>query len=219
MRLIHTSDTHGRFNPLLGIWDYVVHSGDFCPNFNHGINLESYYQQEWLESKTEEIKNWIHGKPFLFCLGNHDYLSPGTFEKVLRAGGVEAYDLTDKTVLFDGMNFYGFPYVPPINGRYAYELGVPEMTERVDALISESEKNYIDIVVAHCPIGGCLDLDSHQNMRFGNQVMTTALDYKWDKNKLPQAYLCGHIHSAHGVTIRNGVLVSNAATYQNIISL
>jgi Icc-related predicted phosphoesterase len=47
--------------------------------------------------------------------------------------------------------------------------------------------------------------------------MVNALDYKINKDMMPMAYLCGHIHESHGLTVRNGILVSNAAvTYQII---
>jgi Icc-related predicted phosphoesterase len=218
-RIKHVSDTHGKFPRLMGNFDIVVHSGDFCPNFVYGINTESYHQEVWLKSKIAEIEEWTLGKPLYFVLGNHDYISPAVFEATLRAHKIEAYDLTDKIVTHAGLNFYGFPYVPPINGKYAYELNAEQMAERIDAMVAVGNSTYIDVIVAHCPPAGCLDLCFNQHMRFGNSGLSNGLDYKFSKDMLPSALLVGHIHTSHGITMRNGVLVSNAATSQYTLEL
>lgn len=219
MRIIHVSDTHGKFPELKGYGQVVVHSGDFCPDFICNDNQPAYYQEIWLKEKVVQIKNWLNGRPLLFCLGNHDHISPTVFEKVLKDAGIEAYDLTEKVVVYGSVNFYGFPYVPTINGKYAYECNIYQMQDRVDAMLAVTEVMYIDVIVAHCPPANCLDYDHYQDRHFGNTSLTQALDYKWSRDMLPQAILVGHIHSNNGVTIKNGVLISNAATTQNIIEI
>lgn len=225
MRILQLSDTHGNF-PKLGAsacvkrhFDAVVHCGDFFPNCNGGSLQQAAYQYGWIKEKIIRFKNWIQQKPYLFVLGNHDFMDAELLEEFLRKNGVDAYNLTEKVVSLGGVNFYGFPFVPPINGHFNYEKNAVEMADRVDAMIGVMNTTYIDVIVAHCPPGGILDYSTWQNQRFGNSQMTTALDYKIPKDMMPQAYLCGHIHENHGVTVKNGVLISNAATVQHFIEI
>ncbi len=222
-RIFHVSDTHGHFKPMSGYADIVVHSGDFCsdrgPMFSGNRSNLAIEQEKWLTLTAGTIKDWINGRPFFFVLGNHDFICPKRFEEILRAAGIDAHDLTEKVVSYGSINFYGFPYVPTINGKYAYECNVEQMSDRVDAMMAVAEVSYIDIVVAHCPPANCLDYCFHQYQHFGNTVLATALDYKWSRDMLPQAMLVGHIHTSNGITLRNGVLISNAATTRNIIEV
>lgn len=219
MRIHHVSDTHGHFKDLKGYADIIVHSGDFCPDLTAIYSDRAKLQEEWLKLTRGTIKKWLNGKSLFFVLGNHDFISPKIFEQILRDAGIDAHDLTEKVVSYANTNFYGFPYVPPINGKFAYELGIPQMEDRVQAMQDVAKVSYIDVVVAHCPPHGCLDYCFHQYQRFGNSVLSNALDYKWDEDLLPQALLVGHIHTSNGITMRNGVLVSNAATSQNIVEI
>jgi len=221
MRLCHVSDTHGGFPRLHGRYDAVIHTGDFFPNSHHVMAgnkvREELFQMEWLHNHISELKQQLQGHPFLYVLGNHDFVHPAKMEALLQAEGVQAIDLTDKLVNHQGVNFYGFPYVPTIGGNmWNYEKAIPEMQDEVEKLVEVMNKTYVDVLAAHAPIYKCLDL-SYANLILGNSVMANALDFKLNQGMQPMAYLCGHIHEAHGLTLRNGMLVSNAAiTYQII---
>lgn len=221
MRLCHVSDTHGGFPRLHGRYDAVVHSGDFFPNSHHVMTgnkvQEAVFQMNWLESHVSDMKQQLQGHPYLFVLGNHDFLNPDMVEHFLNSEGVKAINLTDKVVTHGGVNFYGFPYVPAIGGNtWNYEREIPEMQVDVDRMVEVLNKTYVDVVVAHAPIHKCLDL-SYSNQVLGSTVIANALDYKLNKEMQPMCYLHGHIHEAHGLSMRNGMLVSNAAvTYQII---
>lgn len=221
MRLCHVSDTHGGFPRLHGRYDVVVHTGDLFPNSHHvmvGNKVqEAVFQMQWLENHISDFKQQLQGHPFLFVLGNHDFAHPAKMEALLNAEGIQAIDLTDKIVTYQGVNFYGFPYVPAIGGNtWNYERNVMEMQDEIDKLVPVLNSTYVDILACHAPIYQCLDL-SYGNQILGNSVMANALDYKISKDMTPATYLCGHIHEAHGLSVRNGMLVSNAAvTYQII---
>lgn len=221
LRLCHVSDTHGGFPRLHGRYDAVIHTGDFFPNSHHvqtGNKVqEAIFQMNWLESHVADLKQQLQGHPYLFVLGNHDFVRPEMVEQFLNSEGVQAIDLTDKIVTHQGVNFYGFPYVPTIGGNmWNYEKAIPEMQEEVDKMVEVLNKTYVDVLACHAPIYKCLDL-SYANQILGNSVMAHALDYKLSKDMMPTTYLCGHIHEAHGLTLHNGMLVSNAAiTYQII---
>lgn len=221
MRICHVSDTHGKFPRLYGRYDVIVHTGDLFPNSHHVYNdkpKEMSFQYQWLKDNVNEMKSWLQGHPFLYVPGNHDFLTSSLMEFELRQIGVEAFDLTDKLLTFQGVNFYGFPYVPSINGMWNYERGIPEMQQEVDKMVEVLNKTYVDVLACHGPPYKMLDL-TMGNEIVGNQVMNTALDYKISKDMIPAYYLCGHIHEANGVSVRDGMVVSNAATTMQIIEV
>ena len=222
MRALHVSDTHGQLPRLYGRFDVVIHTGDLFPNSHHVMQgnrvAEALFQHQWLQDELASFKKWLGGHPFYYVPGNHDFLASALMEQELAAEGIKVHDLTDKLLTFEGVNFYGFPYVPAINGMWNYEREIPEMQVEADKMVEELNKTYVDVLVCHAPLYKCLDL-SMSNQLLGSTVISDALDYKVSKDMQPTHYLCGHIHEAHGVTIRNGMLVSNAATTQHIIEV
>lgn len=217
---MHISDTHSRFIHLHGAFNAVIHTGDFFPDSHHlgaGDKVASAkFQLQWLRDNISEMKKWLQGHPFLFILGNHDFASPDVMEAELNFEGIKAINLTDKIVTFEGINFYGFPYVPAINGMFNYEREVPEMQIEVDKMVTELNNTYVEVLACHAPIYNCLDLTG-DNRNLGSRVIADALDYKINEEMQPTYYLHGHIHAAHGIKMRNDMLVSNAATTQHII--
>ena len=125
MRLLHISDTHGKFPKLEGRFDTVVHTGDFFPNsvnvYSSNKTAEMLFQEEWLERQATNVKNWLRGYPFLFVLGNHDFIMPHRMEELLNLYGIKTYSLHEKVITHENVNFYGFPYIPYINGMWNYE--------------------------------------------------------------------------------------------------
>lgn len=227
MRLVHCSDSHGKFEVLKGYFDAVVHSGDMLadgPRRKDKFNLVTYeekahWQHNWVKNHIPDFKLWINNKPFFFTFGNHDFMDPKLFEDLLRDNGIKAYCLHDKIVTHEGVNFYGFPYIPYINGLWAYEEFIPEMSKRLDTMVEVLNKSYVDCIVAHCPPADKLSFDFVHGRNYGNTVMCNALDYKIEKEFLPAYYLTGHIHSAHAISNRNGMIISNAATTQHILEV
>jgi Icc-related predicted phosphoesterase len=222
MRIMHLSDTHGRFPRLYGRFDVVLHTGDLFPNSHHvgsNKNAEMGFQLQWLRDSIPEMKAQLQGHPLLYVPGNHDFLHSSLMEFELRAAGLDnVFDLTDKLFTFRGVNFYGFPYVPAINGMWNYEREIPEMEKEVDKMVEACNKTHVDVLACHAPVYKCLDL-SMGNQILGSTVIANALDYKIARDMQPTHYLCGHIHEAHGTAVRNGMLFSNAATTQQIIEI
>ena len=222
-RILHISDTHGKFPKLFGRYDIVVHSGDMLSNsyavMNRNITQEIAHQLDWLTQNLNTFKTWLHGTPFLFIPGNHDFLHPDIIEQTLNAAGIKAINLTDKRVVYENISLYGFPYIPEIGGNmWNYEREIPEMNIEVNNMLNVINKDYTDIIVAHAPLYQILDL-TNGNYITGNTVMSNALDFKLNKDMIPSYYLHGHIHEAHGITIRNNMLISNAATTFHTIEI
>lgn len=218
MRILHVSDTHGGLPRLHGTFDLIIHSGDFFPDMTTDRTKSMALQLDWMSRHMSDINQWLQGTPMLFVLGNHDWLHPELMEQTLQSEGIKATSLHNKIVNYQGLNFYGFPYVPVINGMFNYECGIDGMTEEVDAMVSVLNEHYVDILVAHAPMYKVLDL-TRGNVNIGSTVISNAFDYKLKKEMVPTHYLCGHCHEANGITIHNGMLVSNAACTYHVIEV
>jgi Icc-related predicted phosphoesterase len=222
MRLCHVSDTHGGFPRLYGRYDVIVHTGDLFPN-SYAVSTgnrtqEMMFQDMWLKDNINNFKSWLQGHPFLYVPGNHDFLHPDRMEHILRGEGINVVGLTDKLATFQGVNFYGFPYVPYINGAWNYERQLPEMQQESDKMVAALNQTKVDILCCHAPLYGVLDLN-YNNESFGSTVIANALDYKIAPDMIPDVLLFGHIHEAAGIAMRNGLLCSNAATTYQIIEI
>jgi Icc-related predicted phosphoesterase len=215
MKIIHISDCHG-WLPELPEGDIIISSGDFLPNKNRTIgypDVEPEFQRDWIRRHLDSLNEWLGGRPFLFCSGNHDFIDP-TIE--LKQHGIKAICLDNVLVEFRGLQFYGFPYVPPI-GFWNWEANDNEMAQHLDriATILKTANQKLDILVAHCPPGGILD--EHVGLNKGNNILTNYLYMNIIK---PKYLLFGHIHSQGGkVETFNDIVVSNAATKVNIIEI
>jgi len=225
--LLHFSDSHGRVpTPGPVEYDIVVCSGDLLPDYyprkaeRERLNLpwalpaSPARQEQWLKTQLEKFKTLTRGKPFLFTPGNHDFYDP---VPMLCEAGVDAHNLTERVVEIAGIRFYGFPYVPWAGGAFNYELKPPEMQTKIEALIALLNQDAIDVLVAHCPPYKMFDR-AKNGLECGNMRMAKLL-VEMPEEKLPKAYLCGHVHSDAGDGRFRGMYVSNAATKMRLIPI
>lgn len=210
VRLCHVSDTHGRLEPLRGSFDAVVSSGDFLPNRTFGTAvIEQSFQPCWIEDNADKLRTWIGDKPLLMTSGNHDFVSASYF---LRQIGINAVNLDDHRVEFEGLIFYGFPWVPHFTGQWNYESDSRELEARTNAIDLEG----VDVLVAHSPLYGVRDMN-RDGERCGSRPMRNLLQ---EASHVPTHYLCGHIHESAGIQAwSRGITVSNAACTQHILTL
>jgi Icc-related predicted phosphoesterase len=213
LKLIHVSDTHGTLPLLMGDASLVVHSGDGLPNQTRGGPGEPEFQRHWVRANAERFRAWLDGRTLLYCRGNHDFICPC---ETLNQFDIDARPLTNRRQVYDGVQFYGFPYVNPIAGEWFGELDFPDMCHALAPVLGMIDDGEIDVLVAHAPPYGILDLAS-PGQRHGNRVMADAFAYKL--TRVPKLYLCGHIHEAHGTSECLGVTVSNAATTQRVLEV
>ena len=215
-KICHISDTHGKFPKLNGNFDIILHTGDFFPKSVYrqagNFDKEKEFEIYWLYENLNIIKKWLT-KPFLFVLGNHDFVPPSFFQNILNEANIEAYNLHDKIFSYHDYNFYGFPYVNYINGNFKYELNQFEMFDKVKEFEFLANQAYIDVIAAHSPVYNILDSG------FGNVHMANALFYGIHRDLKPKLYACGHIHESHGILTYKDIIYSNAATIQNIIEI
>lgn len=207
-RILHISDTHGGLPTLRGEFDVVVHSGDFLPNrsFGHRV-VEETFQCAWIENNAARLRAWLDDKPLLLTHGNHDFVDAAP---ILRSLGIDAHCLDNRKHTFNGISFYGFPYVPYFRGVWNFECTQHELEVRTETMDLEG----VDVLVAHSPIYGLLDRNA-EGTRCGSKPMRRFLE---SSAHVPSWYLCGHIHEAAGYKRwKRDIDVSNAACDQRVI--
>jgi Icc-related predicted phosphoesterase len=223
MRIAHCSDTHGRFLPIKEkCIDVIVHSGDFHPDppWEKGCKKEvvAAWQKQWVEDNIEMLKSWVFGRPLRFCSGNHNQQNGFDLEEQLKSHGIDAACLDDKLVSFQGVSFYGFPYIDFVSGWHAYEMEDDrEMQEKLDLMIEAANASYIDCLVIHQPPWKILDKDLRNGLHWGNKLLNDALFRDIKKEMRPQWAFIGHCHSARGITIEQDIVFVNSATTYHII--
>ncbi len=226
--IFHFSDSHGRVPnvPDSIAFDVVVCSGDLGPdrypkkeerlrlNLPYAMPASPARQEAWFKTQLDKFRALVRGKPFLFVPGNHDFYDP---VPMLREAGIDAHNLTDDIVTVGGLRFYGFPYVPWCGGAWNYELTPQGMAMKVAEVVCALEDGMFDVLVAHCPPYKMLDR-AKNGQDCGNPFMLKALT-DLPENKLPKAYLCGHVHQSSGDGQFRGMYVSNAATKMRLIPI
>lgn len=213
MRILHLSDTHGRMPELERDFDVVVHSGDLLPNRSYGIRpIEETFQRYWLEENAPKFPPSYWLKPLLVCPGNHDFIDP---TPILRSFGIDARLLCNGALGVSGVGFYGFPWTPTFYD-WNWMCGPDEMREHLSPAVELMSQGAIDVFVGHGPMYGVLDRNA-DGERCGSKVVR---DVMRDVRHPPKLFLHGHIHEAAGVqTWSRGILVSNAATTQRIVTI
>lgn len=215
MRILHTSDTHGAdlsAIPLDGI-DVIVHSGDFQPTKGRRMGerirpvAESRYQERWIRKAAPKIAEWAGARLFLYLPGNHDF-----FHCVpdLEAAGVHIINLSGRTATVEGVSFYGYRFVPYLEGEWCGELREHEIAEHA------LEFPDVDVLVTHSPPAGILDAahgDRHGSTALANEYLYHR-EGRW-----PRVWLCGHVHEGVGRMPFGDTLVVNSATTYQVVEL
>lgn len=211
MKILHSSDLHGSYKPLLaaleGDYDIWIDTGDFFPNKTRGIvSVESGYQARWFggyKGLGERIKARLGIRPMISVSGNHDYAQ---LAYMLRQAKVQAYDVYDplfdpirfSPLSFRGVKFAGFRQIPWIEGEWNGEVHC------FDTQIKQIADAQPDILLTHAPPSGIL------SDQWGIPALTTYLFYQPHKIKL---HLFGHVHEHGGEEVTEaGIRFVNNAT-------
>ena len=130
MKIYAISDLHGRLEGLdpKGV-DLVLVAGDFAPM--HGWSaVDIDYQVCWINATLRE---WISSYPII--PGNHDLFAQNSdFLPDVRIPK-NAKLLIDQADEVDGLRIYGTPWVPYINGSWAFEEMCPgQLREKFSAI-------------------------------------------------------------------------------------
>lgn len=178
MRIVVIGDTHGKHLELPELHgDVLIHCGDFCDGFQ--INQED----------VEKIDQWFGELDFpeiIVIGGNHDFVAQQKHrsnETVFR----NATYLVDESYHYQGVNFFGTPWLPALNG-WAYYLPDDKRKEKWELIPADT-----DILISHTPPFGILD-----KPKSGNSVGCKHLRKRTEAVS-PDVHCFGHVHASYGV--------------------
>ena len=190
-RILAVSDTHGMVNldriadkAIRTKADVLVMAGDIMPA-DIRVDQKTYFREEFLGMAYKLHKRGIE---VVATPGNHDlfFREMGELEH-------PAHVLCDREIMVKDIRFYCTPWVPYINGRWAYEEEDSRLPEKFAKIPTG-----IDVLVSHTPpIGGTFDAfdvsiqgSLGPRRHLGSNALLTAI-----YQKKPKVVVCGHIHS------------------------
>ncbi len=187
MRLTIISDTHGEHEKLGELsGDVLIHCGDLFSLFSE-------------DNRLDEVDEWFGRQRFdlILCIGgNHDFalqerIKPEPFENAVY--------LEDRSIVHDGVTFYGSPWVPDL-AQHAFYQPSDQLAAKWSAIPEQT-----DVLITHTPPAGILDVSSH-GLVLGCPYLaarSTELSHR--------THCFGHVHASSGVLERDGVTYVNAA--------
>lgn len=190
MKICAVSDLHGN---LCGLdphdADLVVIAGDIAPMKGWGI-WHINDQVKWI---NRQFAAWCERYPeteFVVMPGNHDLFAQRDDIPMKPSWPRNVHFIVDEVVEVNGLRIAGSPWIPPISGRWAFEVRDEDDLSRHFSWIP----NGIDILIAHTPPfleGWNVDVSLQtQSPHFGSRALTEAV-----KRVKPKLMFCGHIHT------------------------
>jgi Icc-related predicted phosphoesterase len=190
VKIVVISDTH-ELHEKLGVLagDVLIHCGDSAYGFDQS------------DAQVERLDDWFgrqHFERILVIGGNHD------FEIQKRVAAEErlfrnADYLQDKAFQFQGINFYGAPWVPEL-ADWAFYLPQHELRRRWDLIPEDT-----DILITHTPPLNILDRNRRGKACGCPDLGERLIDLA------PRVHCFGHVHASGGIIEVRGTKYINAS--------
>ena len=217
MKIIASSDFHGRLPYIEEPFDLFLIAGDVCPVECHG----KAFQTDWLQN---EFIEWINRLPFktpwskvVMTWGNHDFYGEKCLEedmliierltnfrlKILRHTSYDfEFPVSDG---IDSLKIFGTPYCG-LFGRWAFmkddimlDKLFSEIQEDIDVLISHDSPNVYGL--------GDITQGYWKKSGTGNRIL-----YSHIVRVHPKLFVCGHFHSGnHELQNVDGIYMANVS--------
>jgi len=190
VKVVVISDTH-ELHEALGVLegDVLIHCGDSAYGFNRS------------DAQVDRLDDWFgrqHFERILVIGGNHDFelqKRVETNERLFR----NADYLQDKAFQFQGINFYGAPWIPELSG-WAFHLPADELCNRWDLIPDNT-----DVLITHTPPANILDRNSRGKACGCPILRKRVIDLK------PRVHCFGHVHASGGTIELQGTTYINAS--------
>jgi len=202
MIIVGASDLHGGWPRDMPSGDVLVLAGD-CLNEDPKLGIRKPFQAQYqLNEDLPKFNAWVESLPYrlkIYVPGNHDW----AFEEMpllSREALSSMKVLVDDGVEFEGIRFWGTPWVPHLQGWAFYAR-----EEKLIAMFSKIPRMQPDVLITHAPPLGILD--ASQSDHFGSKELLHYID-----RAKPKVHIFGHVHESHGRLQRGETLHVNVAT-------
>lgn len=211
MTIYATSDLHGQLEGLNpSLHDVCVIAGDIAPLKGFGP-WHIHDQAKWMRKQFCNFCKKYSEVDFVIIPGNHDWASVKQIDTENQIDNrVEfppnVHVLIDSEVTIKGKRFYGTPWIPTINHRWAYESDSYTLMEKFGSIPYD-----VDVLITHSPpnfSGSYIDVSLQTGItHFGSNELTMEI-----VRKRPKYLFCGHIHSGdHSVQDLEGTKCFNVS--------
>lgn len=199
MIIVAASDLHGK-RPELPKGDILILAGDILPEPDT-LDFSRTAARSFQIGVLETYNEWIGSLPFrlkLFVPGNHDWIFED-MPKMCRSALPSCKVLIDERVEWEGIKFWGTPWVPNLPG-WAFYKREKQIQEAFDKIPDDT-----DVLITHAPPYRILDASGSYN--YGCKHLERKV-----MNVAPKLHIFGHIHESHGKRLRIGrTMFVNAA--------
>ncbi len=195
MKTICISDLHGHL-PEIEPCDLLILGGDICPAHDHSAD----FQHKWLRGA---FYRWCCRAPvqkIIGTWGNHDLIAEYVYNRELEGdfdcswfiepltdpGGKVTF-LTDKTLHFMDLKFYGSPWQRKFFD-WAFNLTEEQLAEKYKLIPQDT-----DVLISHGPPFGFGDQVKGRKEHLGSPSLTEAI-----RERNMKLVVTGHIHTGHG---------------------
>lgn len=192
--IVCTSDTHGMLDKVISYCfgggikaspKILVFAGDIAPA-EFGVNASDYIRDVFIAMAKNHPDTEV-----VYTPGNHDFFAQ-QWDKFEKDAPSNLHFLLDSGCEIHGLKFYGSPWVPYINGGWAFECeDEDELGDRFNLI----PKN-VDILVTHSPPRiKHKKIDVSMQFKNGSRPFGSTALFDAIKEKRPRYLICGHIHS------------------------
>lgn len=211
LRVVCISDTHAKHRNVRNIpaGDVLLHCGDFT---QRGTHKEIADFNDWLGSLPHRHKVVIAGNHDL-CMDaveyeahwqkdfhHAEYNDPNASRGLLT----NAVYLENRSVVIEGVKFYGSPMTPPIPGRImAFNVARGFAAQQHWGKVPAD----VDVLVTHGPPNGILD-KTFTGLHVGDEALLKDVVSR----VRPRFHVFGHIHEAYGAARVGKTAFINCAT-------
>ena len=192
MKIACLSDTHGYHSEFtIPECDMFIFAGDYSYD---GSSFDFFGFMKWMAQVPAQRK--------IMVPGNHDFFVQRQGPMCVDHAQSLGIELLIGESSADGLVF-GWPYCPQF-GSWAFMRTHEEMNALFDLTLEAAQQ--CQILVTHSPARGTLD-KTHR----GDCAGCGTLERYLGGDMRPKLHVHGHIHEAHGMKRKNGVVSVNCA--------